>query len=145
MNAKQLKKWKEKQQAKAYDIVNSISEPHPDNITDIYPEFCLEGAYTTSLDPYTPVWAIVPFFKKIIVGITPYLKTEKDFIKWYGVTVKQLLKMKEMDRVEIRVIYPYSTNTVPKYLNCFFNDIHPSTIRDKMFANRLIDNEKRQS
>lgn len=142
MNATQLKKWKEEQIGVAEEIVHSLQNPMPENITELYPEYNLIGDYTTSLDPYTPLWALLPFFGKIIVGILPYLKNEDEFIEWYGVSTKQMLKLHELGRVEIRVLFPQKTNTIPKTCNCFFERKFPSTIRDIRFDHKILGEDK---
>jgi hypothetical protein len=111
------------------------------SIRQIYPEFRLEGAYTTSLDPYVPLWALIPFFSKIVVGITPYLRSEDDFRKWYGISVRQLLALHEEGRVVIRVLFPSSTASAPSFLNPFFSGEFPSTARDRAFDERLLGAE----
>lgn len=140
MNASQLKKWKDRQVEDAENLVAAIPNPSPDKIKAIYPEFKLGGVYTTSLDPYTPLWALLPFFDKVIVGITPYLRTENQFSQWYGVSPKQLMTLRENDKVVVRVLFPKATNTVPSFLNHFFTDEFPSTIRDRVFDDHLLGN-----
>ena len=69
MKSAQLKRWKENEHAKAKEIVSRIDELNPSKIhQQLYPEFQLSKAYTTSLDPYTPVWSLIPFFDNVIIG-----------------------------------------------------------------------------
>ena len=108
MNATQLKKWQERQREDAEGLLDQIGPTTPGDIRKHYPEFDLGTCYTTSLDPYTPLWVLLPFFEKVIVGITPYLKTEEAFRDWYGVTPRRLLDLHEQGHVVIRVLPPES-------------------------------------
>jgi len=138
MNASQLKKWKERKIEEEKAHVGNAIKKGASQVKDIYKDFGLKGSYTTSLDPYIPLWALVPFFDQIIVGILPYLKTEEDFINWYGVTVKQLLILEKQNRVKIRLIYPMSLNSIPQYLNCFFERNYPCSLRDYEFNSQIL-------
>ncbi len=120
------------------EMWGNIAPCRPDQIAKMYPEFDLRGAFTTSLEPYVPLWALVPFFEKLIVGIVPYIATEEAFRNWYGVSIKQLLDLYERGRVQIRVLFPSAANTVPKLLNPFFSGNFPSTARDLAFDAHLL-------
>lgn len=142
MNTTQLKKWKERKMDEERLHVEESLKNGGVHVKDVYQDFDLKGSYTTSLDPYIPIWALVPFFDEIVVGVLPYLKTEEDFIKWYGISVKQLLMLEEQGRVKIRLMFPRSTTTLPKYLNCLFeNNNYPTTLRDYEFNEQIIGHE----
>jgi len=138
MNASKLKMWKERKIEEEKIHVENAIKNGASQVKDIYQDLCLKGSYTTSLDPYIPLWALVPFFDQIIVGILPYLKTEEDFINWYGVSVKQLLILEKQNRVKIRLIYPRSANSIPQYLNCFFEKNYPCSLRDYEFNSQIL-------
>lgn len=121
--------------------MGSLETVESTSIRHLYPEFNLSSTHTTSLDPYTPIWALVPFFEKVVVGILPYLRDEQQFVDWYGVSVRQLLHLRDMGKVEIRVLFP-SQNVVPKLVTPFFTDEFPSTIRDRLFVKTLLGNER---
>lgn len=141
MNTSQLKKWKKrKTEEESLHVENAIKNGAY-QVKDVYNDFGLQGSYTTSLDPYIPVWALIPFFDQIIVGVLPYLKTEEDFKNWYGVSVKQLLMLEDQNRVKIRLIFPRSINTVPNYLNSFFEKNYPSSLRDYEFNRHILGDE----
>ncbi|HYG08397.1 MAG TPA: hypothetical protein VD835_00350, partial [Pyrinomonadaceae bacterium] len=143
MNSAQLKRWKEREAIRAKELSEGVAGGSPEfSLKDFYPEFELVGPYTTSLEPYCPIWALVPFFRKVVVGINPYLKDEAAFSNWYGISPRQLLWLQEMGRVEIKVTFPRSANTVPSYLNTFFTGRFPSTIRDHEYTHRLLGEEK---
>ena len=128
MNATQLKKWKEKKiEDEHLHVKTIIKNENAERLKDVYQDLKLQGSYTTSLEPHIPIWAQLPFFDKIIVGVLPYIRTEEDFIKWYGISVKQLLLLEESGRVRIRLIFPRSATTIPKYLNHFFYNNYPTT------------------
>ena len=142
MNAKQLRQWKELQKAESLNIGEACKDNSEISLLDFYPEFNLKGKlYTTSLDPRVPLWQVLPFFEKIIVGILPYLSTEEEFKRWYGVTSKQMLWLYENNFIELRIIFPRSKSTIPNYLNPFFEFNLPSGLRDSEFTNRLLGND----
>jgi hypothetical protein len=138
MDATRLKRWKERERNKAEELAGGLLRPSPKDITKLYPEFTLKGVYTTSLDPYVPLWVLLPFFDKILVGIMPYLRTEDDFRRWYGLTVRQMLSLYEQQRIHLRVLFPSAATTTPRYLNPFFSAEFPSTARDLAFDRRLL-------
>jgi hypothetical protein len=138
MNPAQLARWKEREDTRAKQIVDSIGDLSPSSIRNIYPEWSLEGAYTTSVEPHVPIWAMIPFFSKIIVGIIPYFRDESAFQQWYGLSVRQLLRLHEGGYLLIRVLYPRAGTSVPKFLNPFFAEEFPSTARDIAFDNRRL-------
>lgn len=142
MNTKALHRWKECQRAKAEELVAKFKPKCPEDIRKIYPEFTLRGAYTTSLEPYVPIWLLLPFFERIIVGIVPHLKTEEEFHEWYGVSIKQLLDLREKGRVEIRVLFPRSLKSTPQYLDPFFSGEFPSSARDLALDTALLGNDR---
>lgn len=142
MNAKQLKVWKQRELEKAETLAEQIQPAGPLDIVKMYPEFKLEGAYTTSLEPYAPVWILLPFFDRVVVGVDPHLRTEEHFKAWYGLSVHQLLSLREKGRVEIRVLGPTSVNVVPQYLDTFFSGEFPSTSRDRAFDRALLTQDK---
>ncbi|MGO9586476.1 MAG: hypothetical protein ACLP2Y_09800 [Limisphaerales bacterium] len=138
MNAAQLARWKERENARAKQVVDSIGNLSPSSIRKIYPEWPLQGAYTTSIEPHVPIWAMVPFFSKVIVGIVPYFRDEDAFQQWYGLSVRQLLQLHEKGHLLVRMLFPRTATTVPKFLNPFFGEEFPSTARDIAFDNRLL-------
>ena len=145
MNETQLKKWKEKCSQSTFDVVNEISQNKRIlNLKDFYPEFSFKGAYSTSLDPYVPLWALLPFFDKIIVGILPYLKSENEFIKWYGLSPHQMLRLHEMGRLEIRILYPKNIESTPSYLDDLLLECFPTSLRDFEFNKKLLTEDVRE-
>lgn len=142
MNSKQLKRWKEDNYASALDLVSSASVNSNTQLKDVYPEFNFQGSYSTSLDPYVPVWAMLPYYDRIIVGILPYLKSEEEFTRWYGISVKQMLNLQELGKLNIRLINPGSLSTLPKYLNPFYEQNFPTTHRDYIYHEALIGEDR---
>ncbi|MCK4357402.1 MAG: hypothetical protein KAW92_01420 [Candidatus Cloacimonetes bacterium] len=140
MNTSQFKKWKNKEIEKTENLLSKSK--YKGKLIKLYPEFNLESPYTTSLDPYVPLWLMLPFFKKIIVGILPYLKTPKNFIDWYGVTPEQMLWLYEIEKIELRILFPTSLYSIPKYLNKFFEIGLPSGYRDFKFCQYLLGKDK---
>lgn len=138
MNTLQLKKWKEAENNRAGELAEKISKKENLDIIDFFPEFKLLPPYTTSLEPYVPIWALLPFFKTIIVGITPYLKTREDFKDWYGLWPEQILELAKQGRIIIRVGFPRATSSIPSYLNPFFESGFPSSIRDQYYDRLLL-------
>lgn len=141
MNTTKLKLWKEQQLVFAEAVIKNIPKISYRSITSIYPEFNFHGVYTTSLDPYVPLWALLPFFDSIIVGITPYFKSEDDFKKWYGVSVRQLLSLWERGRVNIRILFPSGATSTPAFMNEFFSGRFPSSARDMLFDKYILGEE----
>jgi hypothetical protein len=66
MNTLQLKKWKEAENNRASELAEKISKKENPDIIDFFPEFKLLPPYTTSLEPYVPIWTLLPFFKTVI-------------------------------------------------------------------------------
>ena len=143
MNEHELIKWKERATNKTYDIVCNIEEEKKMDLRSYYPEFSFEGAYSTSLDPYVPLWASIPFFERIIVGILPNLKTETDFLNWYGLSPKQMLNLHEKGRINVRILYPKTLDSTPEYLDDLFYENFPTTQRDFEYNKILLDDETR--
>jgi len=133
MNSKQLKNWKEEKYEDALKIVSSVSVNQNTQLKDVYPEFNFHGSYSTSLDPYVPLWALLPYYDRVVVGVLPYLKSEEEFIRWYGVSVKQMIYLQELGRLNIRLINPGSLSTLPKYLNPLYERNFPTTHRDYIY------------
>ena len=146
MNSSKLKRWRETEEAAAFDLRKQItSSGKALELKEFYPEFKLNADYTTSLEPYCPVWGQLPFFKKLIVGITPYLKDEEAFQRWYGVTPAQLLRLNELGRVEIRINEPRAKSTVPGYLDCFFCHHFPSSVRNRYYTDAVLGDDHAES
>jgi len=141
MNPKQFKIWKEKQIESAEIITTNLKLSPQSSIKDIYPEFCFDGAYTTSLEPYVPLWALVPFFDKIIITITTSFNTEEEFIKCYGLSVEKILFLFDNNRLNIRLTFPKYQAVLPKYLNPIFEREFPTTVRDHLFYDSYLSTE----
>jgi len=142
VNAKQLILWREKELAKARTLVEEARPTTPLDVIRIYPEFRLQGVYTTSLEPYAPVWLLLPFFDRVIVGIVPHLRTEDQFRSWYGLTVRDMIILANEGRLAIRLLAPNSLEVVPEYLDPFFSEGLPSTARDLAFDEALLGSDK---
>jgi len=105
-----------------------------------YPEYDFSGTFSTSTEPHVPLWASLPFFNRVLVNINPYLKSENEFIEWYGLTPKQVRELEDQQRIEIRLIFPRSATSLPGYLNDFYEPCFPSSLRAYHFiVNQLGD------
>jgi len=142
MNAKKLARWKITELEKANAIIQEIENVQPLSIQRIYPEWEFNKDYTTSLDPKVPLWALVPFFSKVIVGITPYFRDEEAFCKWYGVSLRELFQLYEKKRVLIRVLFPSARSSIPSFMDPLFDGTFPSTARDRVFDECLIGQDR---
>lgn len=151
MNAAQLKRWKEKEASQASDIADGIRKTRTDvnlsntSLLEMFPEFELSkaGRYTRSLEPFAPVWVTLPFFEKSIVTIHPGFRDERSFFEWYGVSPRQLLQLYDKGRVELRVSYPASQTTIPRYLNAFYEGHRfPSSRRDAEYTMLLLGKDE---
>lgn len=141
MNTKQLKKWKATECRYAKELADTVRKEEDFKIQDFFPELDLNSPYTTSLDPYVPVWSLLPFFRTIIVGITPYFKTPDDFKAWYGLRPEQILQLANRGRIAIRVLFPHATASTPSFLNPFFELGFPSSARDEEYDRLLLSEE----
>ncbi len=138
MDARRLKRWKEDELARANRLAMELSSPNPQDIRKMYPEFDFGTAITTSLEPYVPLWALLPFFDKVIVGIVPYIRSKEQFRDWYGLDLQHVLTLHEMGRVNIRVLFPSAATTIPSIMHPFFSGEFPSTARDLAFDKRVL-------
>jgi hypothetical protein len=142
VNAEQLSAWRGNELARARALIEQVRPTEPSEIKRIYPELSLHGVYTTSLEPYAPVWLLLPFFDRIIVGIVPYLQSEDQFRNWYGLSVRDMLGLANQGRLVIRLLVPRSLEVVPQYLDPFFSEGFPSTARDLAFDEALLGPDK---
>lgn len=143
MNAANLKKWKTKEQTRASELAEQASrKASPMSIKDFYPELRLENPYTTALDGYMPVDCMLPFFRTVVVGIRPHLKTPEDFSRYYGLSPREMLWLHQNGRLQLRVLFPKSLSTIPRFLNPFFYEGLPSTARDEAFCYSLLAGEQ---
>lgn len=143
MNAVSLKSWKNRELEKAASLASQLKGCERVSIRQMYPEFTLEPPYTTSLDPYMPLPALLPFFRTVLVGVLPTLRSEEAFRSHYGVSSNELLALHRSGRVQVRVLFPRSTSTVPKFLDPFFDESEtiPSTERDRQFCLLALGDE----
>ena len=100
------------------DQISNITKKYENSekidIIKYYPKFNLNGPYTDfnplSANDLKP-FQLLPFFKNIIIDIKPF-KIEKDFIKYYGMDVDELLEMYGKGIFKFRLTHNY-----PKYEN----------------------------
>ena len=144
MNPQQLKKWKEDEMNLTENLsIRLVNNAESSQIHDYFPELEMAESRSTSLEPYLPVWAVLPFYEQVLLNISPHLRTETEFIEWYGLSPKQVLDLADRGRIVIKVIYPKAFNSIPKYLNEFYYRKYPSTLREKYFvSNKLGGQEK---
>lgn len=142
MDSKSLKRWKELELDKAECLASALRSPRAEDIGQMYPEFALRGSVTNSLEPYVPLWSLVPFFEKIIVGIVPYLRTEEEFHSWYGLSIRDVLALQEQGHLLIRMLFPSAAPVTPTVLAPFFSGNTPSTARDIAFDRRLLGSDR---
>lgn len=140
MNPKQLKTWKLNELEKERIFFEKKKAIFA--VNDVYPEFKFEKPYTTALDGYLPIGVLLPFFKRVNVGIFPYLKNENEFYKWYGLYPNDLLWLYHEGRVNLRILFPHALSSIPKYLNPFFELNLPTTLRDANFTKRVLGDKK---
>lgn len=98
----------------------------------LYPEYGLEnlrGPVSTSLEPYSKIWELVPYRQRIIVHIIAHHPTEEAFRSWYGVSVEEMIDLERRGMVSIMLTLPSIPTDVPSYLDPFFDKPRPSSAR----------------
>lgn len=100
------------------DQISNITKKYENSekidVLKFYPKFNLNDPYTDfnplSANDLKP-FQLLPFFRNIIIDIKPF-KIEKDFIKYYGMDVDELLEMYGKGIFKFRLTHNY-----PKYEN----------------------------
>jgi hypothetical protein len=110
----------------------------------LFPEYDLNQLYCSSLEPYSKIWEMLPFRKKLVVHINVELSDPHKFYEWYGVSAEQLLELKKDKKVEIMVNLPADKIDLPTYLDVRLEKRFPSSVRFGNLTERLVDEEKRK-
>lgn len=117
------------------DQINNITKKYENtkkiDIIKFYPKFNLNDPYTNfnplSANDLKP-FQLLPFFRNIIIDIKPF-KIEKDFIKYYGMDVDELLEMygKGIFKFRLTHNYPEYENLENDYLDNILDKNPPVT------------------
>jgi hypothetical protein len=111
----------------------------------IFPEYDLNQLYCTSLEPYSKIWEMLPFRKKLLVHINVDLSDAHQFNEWYGVSVEQLVQLEKNKKIEIMINLPADYMDLPSYLDVMLERRFPSSARFKSLTEQLVGEEIRKS
>jgi hypothetical protein len=97
----------------------------------LYPEYSdrLIGNFCSSLEPYTKVWELLPFREVQIVHINVELKTEREFSRWYGVSVEDIMTFERNKQAVVMVNLPREAKELPDYLDPILEKRFPTSRR----------------
>ena len=115
------------------DQISNITKKYENSekidVLKFYPKFNLNDPYTDfnplSANDLKP-FQLLPFFRNIIIDIKPF-KIEKDFIKYYGMDVDELLEMygKGIFKFRLTHNYPEYENLENDYLDIILDKNPP--------------------
>jgi hypothetical protein len=112
----------------------------------LYPEYNLDRAsrlVSTSLEPYSKLWELVPFREKLVVRVTVRNATAAGFRELHGVDVAELLEFVKLGRVLMMINTPRELGEdTPEFLDPILNLNPPSSVRLSRVTDLLEEVDK---
>lgn len=129
------------EEEKADKILSDILKPNSEiSAKDLYPEYNLDKVHTTSLEPYSKIWAQLPFSNKLVVHIITSGPSDPDeFRKWYGVSVEELLRLENDKKIVLMGSLSHEPTDIPDYLDAILYKGFPTSIRLRKFTDLIIN------
>ena len=113
---------------------------HEKTVSKLYPEYNFYqpyGVWTGGI----PLYAVLPFYKSLIVHLDPILTPER-FKITYGFTIEEMIELREKGRLIILLRASYEC--YPKFYNSFLKDHVPLNNRfERVYLSGIGDNLSR--
>ena len=150
MEKEELLDYEEREKEEGRKLLDKSVNAKHFSISDFYPSFHLssdDSPYCGDLTKHetlgwnTPLWILLPFYKKIIVGIEP-LRDKEAFEDRYGVSLRHFLGLIKDGHIIVRLNNPPMSYEGLHYLDDILEARPPSSLRSDAFSVRCVGSEE---